>query len=90
LFTDEDADLYTINRYYGFYVDDISTGNFKLSGESLLSAFAEGFDFQVWIFRFVSILGERYTHGHVIDFYKSSWLPLPSESGKSEAADEKH
>lgn len=34
LFTDEDADLYTINRYYGFYVDDISTGNFKLSGES--------------------------------------------------------
>jgi UDP-glucose 4-epimerase len=23
-----------------------------------------------WIFRFVSILGERYTHGHVFDFYK--------------------
>ncbi len=34
LFTDEDVDLYTINRYYGFYVDDISTGSFKLSGES--------------------------------------------------------
>jgi hypothetical protein len=34
LFTDEDADLYTINRYYGLYVDDIPTGNFKLSGES--------------------------------------------------------
>jgi hypothetical protein len=34
LFTDEGADLYTINRYYGFYVDNISTGNFKLSGES--------------------------------------------------------
>ena len=26
---------------------------------------------KTWIFRFVSILGERYTHGHVIDFYKS-------------------
>jgi UDP-glucose 4-epimerase len=25
---------------------------------------------QAWIFRFVSILGERYTHGHVFDFYK--------------------
>ena len=25
---------------------------------------------QSWIFRFVSILGERYTHGHVFDFYK--------------------
>lgn len=34
LFTDGGADLYTINRYYGFYVDDIPTGNFKLSGES--------------------------------------------------------
>src|SRR5262249_36209752 len=26
--------------------------------------------FQGYIFRFVSILGERYTHGHVFDFYQ--------------------
>jgi UDP-glucose 4-epimerase len=26
---------------------------------------------QAWIFRFVSILGERYTHGHVFDFVRS-------------------
>lgn len=45
-------------------------GASKLAGESLLTAYAEGFDFQVWIFRFVSILGERYSHGHVYDFYK--------------------
>ena len=45
-------------------------GASKLAGESLLSAYAEGFGFQVWIFRFVSILGERYSHGHVFDFYK--------------------
>jgi UDP-glucose 4-epimerase len=25
---------------------------------------------QSWVFRFVSILGERYTHGHVFDFYR--------------------
>jgi UDP-glucose 4-epimerase len=25
---------------------------------------------QAWIFRFVSILGERYSHGHVFDFHK--------------------
>ena len=25
---------------------------------------------RAFIFRFVSILGERYTHGHVVDFYK--------------------
>lgn len=42
----------------------------KLAGEGLISAFCEGFGFQAWIFRFVSILGERYTHGHVFDFYR--------------------
>jgi UDP-glucose 4-epimerase len=45
-------------------------GASKLAGESLISAYCEGFGFQGWIFRFVSILGERYTHGHVFDFYK--------------------
>jgi UDP-glucose 4-epimerase len=43
-------------------------GASKLAGEGLISAYCEGFDFQAWIFRFVSILGERYTHGHVFDF----------------------
>ena len=42
----------------------------KLAGEGLIAAFCEGFGFQAWIFRFVSILGERYSHGHVFDFYK--------------------
>jgi UDP-glucose 4-epimerase len=42
----------------------------KLAGEGLISAYCEGFGFQGWVFRFVSILGERYTHGHVFDFYK--------------------
>lgn len=45
-------------------------GASKLACEGLLAAYAEGFDFQAYIFRFVSILGERYTHGHVFDFYK--------------------
>lgn len=45
-------------------------GASKLAGEGLISAYCEGFGFQSWIFRFVSILGERYTHGHVFDFYK--------------------
>jgi UDP-glucose 4-epimerase len=42
----------------------------KLAGEGLIAAYCEGFGFQSWVFRFVSILGERYTHGHVFDFYK--------------------
>jgi UDP-glucose 4-epimerase len=45
-------------------------GASKLAGEGLISAYCEGFDMQAYIFRFVSILGERYTHGHVFDFYK--------------------
>jgi len=43
----------------------------KLAGEGMIAAYAEGFGIQAYIFRFVSILGERYTHGHVFDFYKS-------------------
>lgn len=46
-------------------------GASKLAGEGLISAYAEGFGFEGCIFRFVSILGERYTHGHVFDFYRS-------------------
>lgn len=45
-------------------------GASKLAGEALIEAYCEGFGFQGYIFRFVSILGERYTHGHVFDFYK--------------------
>jgi UDP-glucose 4-epimerase len=45
-------------------------GASKLAGEGLIQAYCEGFGFQGYIFRFVSILGERYTHGHVFDFYK--------------------
>jgi len=44
-------------------------GASKLAGEGMIAAYCEGFGFQSWIFRFVSILGERYAHGHVFDFY---------------------
>jgi UDP-glucose 4-epimerase len=45
-------------------------GASKLACEGMVTAYAEAFDMKVWIFRFVSILGPRYTHGHVFDFYK--------------------
>jgi UDP-glucose 4-epimerase len=56
-------------------------GASKVAGEGLISAYAEGFGFEAYIFRFVSILGERYTHGHIFDFYKQltehpSWLRI--------------
>lgn len=40
----------------------------KLAGEGLLQAYAHGYSIRANIYRFVSILGERYTHGHVLDF----------------------
>jgi len=46
-------------------------GASKLASEGLIAAYCEGFGFQSWIFRFVSILGQRYTHGHVYDFYRA-------------------
>src|SRR5882724_11921530 len=45
-------------------------GAAKLAGEGLIEAYCEGYQFEGYVFRFVSILGERYTHGHVFDFYK--------------------
>ena len=45
-------------------------GASKLACEGLIQAYCETFDMQSWIFRFVSILGPRYSHGHVFDFYQ--------------------
>ena len=46
-------------------------GASKLAGEGLIQAYANGYGYVGIIFRFVSILGERYTHGHVFDFCRS-------------------
>ncbi len=42
----------------------------KVAAEGLLTSYVLGFGFRTWIFRLVSILGPRYTHGHVIDFWR--------------------
>lgn len=45
----------------------------KVAAEGLLSSYAQPApapEFRVWIFRFVSLLGPRYTHGHVVDFFR--------------------
>ena len=46
-------------------------GASKLAGEGLVEAYAHGYGFVGIVFRFVSVLGERYTHGHVFDFCRS-------------------
>ena len=60
--TPEDAPFPVQTSFYGAS---------KMAAEGLIEAYCEGFGFQGYIFRFVSILGERYSHGHIFDFYKS-------------------
>lgn len=45
-------------------------GASKVAAEGLISAYCQGYGFSGHVFRFVSVLGPRYTHGHVIDFYR--------------------
>jgi UDP-glucose 4-epimerase len=62
-------------------------GASKLAAEGLIQAYAEGTDLSATIFRFVSILGRNYTHGHVFDFVRSlrkdsSVLPILGDGGQ--------
>jgi UDP-glucose 4-epimerase len=57
--TPEDAPLPQQTSLYGAS---------KMAAEGYLGAYAEAGQLSVTVFRFVSILGPRYTHGHVIDF----------------------
>lgn len=45
-------------------------GASKLAGEAMIQAYCEYFEMQCFIFRFVSWIGERYTHGVIFDFMK--------------------
>lgn len=58
--TPEDAPFPTQTSLYGAS---------KLGCEGMIEAYSEGYNFESFIFRFVSVLGDRYTHGHVFDFY---------------------
>ncbi|HOO54626.1 MAG TPA: NAD-dependent epimerase/dehydratase family protein [Methanothrix sp.] len=45
-------------------------GASKLACEALISAFCSTFEMRSWIFRFANIVGERGTHGVIVDFIK--------------------
>jgi len=51
-----------------FPVQSSLYGASKLAAEALLGAYCAGYGFQAWALRLVSVLGERYSHGHVFDF----------------------
>lgn len=45
-------------------------GASKMSCEHFISSYANCFGIEAYVFRFVSLLGPRYPHGHVIDFVR--------------------
>jgi UDP-glucose 4-epimerase len=45
-------------------------GASKLAGEAMVQAYSEYFGITCYIFRFVSWIGERYSHGVIFDFIK--------------------
>jgi UDP-glucose 4-epimerase len=65
-----EPDIFPTPETCPFPIQTSLYGASKLAAEALIQAYCEGFGLQAYIFRFVSILGERYTHGHVFDFYQ--------------------
>jgi UDP-glucose 4-epimerase len=62
----------------------------KLTGEGLISSYCLGYGFRGVVFRFVSMLGERYTHGHIIDFIRylindPNFLPVLGDGGQKKS-----
>jgi UDP-glucose 4-epimerase len=64
-----EPDIFPTPETCPFPIQTSLYGASKLAAEGLIQAYCEGFGMQSYIFRFVSILGERYSHGHVFDFY---------------------
>lgn len=65
-----EPDIFPTPETCPFPIQTSLYGASKLAAEGLIQAYCEGFGMQAYIFRFVSILGERYSHGHVFDFYR--------------------
>ncbi len=65
-----DARVFPTPEDAPFPVQTSLYGASKVAAEGLLSAYAFGYGFETWVFRFVSLLGPRYSHGHVIDFWR--------------------
>lgn len=65
-----EPDVFPTPESAPFPVQTSLYGASKVAAEGLITAYVSAFGFQACIFRFVSILGERYTHGHVFDFYR--------------------
>lgn len=55
-------------EHYGPMVPISLYGASKLACEALISSYCHTFDMKAWIYRFANIVGERGTHGVLVDF----------------------
>ncbi len=55
---------------YGPLIPISLYGASKLACEALISSYCHTFDMQSWIYRFANIVGERGTHGVIVDFIR--------------------
>jgi len=65
-----DATVFPTPENAPFPIQTSLYGASKVAAEGLLTGYAFGYGFDTWIFRFVSLLGPRYSHGHIIDFWR--------------------
>ena len=65
-----EPDVFPTPETCPFPVQTSLYGASKVAAEALIQAYSVAFEMRAYVFRFVSILGERYSHGHVFDFYK--------------------
>ena len=60
--------MFPLPESYGPLLPISVYGAAKLAAEGLVSSFCHTFDIQGWIFRFANVVGERGTHGVIVDF----------------------
>jgi UDP-glucose 4-epimerase len=65
-------------------------GASKYAGEAMIQAYCEYYDMKSYTYRFVSWIGERYTHGIVFDILKklrqnTRWLPLLGDGSQKKS-----
>lgn len=65
-----EADVVPTPEEYGPLKPISLYGASKLSCEALISSYCHTFEMQSWIYRFANIVGERGTHGVLVDFIR--------------------
>ena len=66
-----DAKVIPTKEDYSFPIQTSLYATSKVAAEGLISSYCERYKFNAAACRFVSLMGPRYTHGHVVDFVNS-------------------